>query len=174
MSFSTLVLLNHVGLIYHELTYSAAIPNYLVLFIEAIKINTLFYTTSSQARLCNIVLTDEKSEVHKELLPCLHAKTKLCKEILYLQPYSSLVPRYFATEKESWPWGSAKDGITEEQKELVLLMTSLCRCISPELHIMWNKQHTYLSNYYRTFNYWLPNALLISAESDLSLCLNNL
>ena len=23
---------------------------------------------------------------------------------------------------------------------------------------------SYLSNYYRTFNYWLPNALLISAE----------
>ena len=144
--------------------------------MEAIKINTLFsYTTSSLGWIYNIVLTNEKSEeVYKELLACLYVKTKLWKEILYLQPCSSLMPRDLATEKESWPRGSTKEGITEEQKELVLLMTSLCHCTRPELYIMWDKQNTYLSNYYRTFNFWLPNALLISAESDLSLCLNNL
>lgn len=144
--------------------------------MEAIKINTLFsHTTSSLAWIYNTVLTNEKSEeVYKELLACLYAKTKLWKEILYLQPYSSLVPRDLATEKESWPRGSTKEDITEEQKELVLLMTSLCHCTCPELYIMCDKQNTYLSNYYRTFNFWLPNALLISAESDLSLCLNNL
>lgn len=85
-------------------------------------------------------------------------KGKGLKGSFALSIQSSLVPRYFATAKESWPWGSTKDGTTKEQRELVLLMMSLCYCTSPELYIMWDKQNTYLSNYYRMFSYWQPNA----------------
>lgn len=44
LSFSTLVFLNPVGLVNHELAHSAYIPNFLISFIEARKLNILFST----------------------------------------------------------------------------------------------------------------------------------
>lgn len=55
-------------------------------FIETRKLNTLYsYTTSSQAWTFNTFLTNEKSEVYKELLAYLHTKAKVWKEALHFQ-----------------------------------------------------------------------------------------